>query len=73
MCSRNYSRWANDEDEHAWHDMVQFVPKILNRRLCSLMTSILLDTSIESASKYRVVSLMYYIIFELSFEKKFRV
>jgi hypothetical protein len=37
------------------------------------MTSILLDTSIESASKYRVVSLMYYIIFELSFEKKFRV
>jgi hypothetical protein len=35
------------------------------------MTYVLLDTSTESACEFRVVALKYYVIFELSFEKRF--
>jgi hypothetical protein len=73
MCAQEIIRGGRTTRMSMLGMILQFIPKILNRRLCSLMTSILLDTSIESASKYRVVSLMYYIIFELSFEKKIRV
>jgi hypothetical protein len=52
-------------------DTSKFVPGICNRRLHSAMTYVLLDTSIESVCEFRVVALKYYVIFELSFEKRF--